>query len=204
MQACWEFLHRRHPKPCAPLARLSNQSTSAQMRWDAWCRKELNRGHLCLVGEVDNARACSCRRRGRMHMHAGSGWRAWAHGANPGRRRGPSPWLSATLRLPAADAGAGPRPLAPGAVWAAGRGREAGRRRGRGPLAAISRRDHSAVGSRCRRGPPATGSRRGRAPPAAGSQRDARAPGHRLPVRAAGKLQGRARSPPSLCVGVGV
>lgn len=177
MQACWEFLHRRHPKPCAPLARLSNQSTSAQMRWDAWCRKELNRGHLCLVGEVDNARACSCRRRGRMHMHAGSGWRAWAHGANPGRRRGPSPWLSATLRLPAADAGAGPRPLAPGAVWAAGRGREAGRRRGRGPLAAISRRDPPAVGSRCRRGPPAAGSRRGRLapnvmpePPATGSR----------------------------------
>ena len=61
-----------------------------------------------------------------------------------------------------------------------------------------------AVGSRCRRGPPATGSRRGRAPPAAGSQRDARAPGHRLPVWAAGELHGRARSPPSLCVGVGV
>ena len=72
------------------------------------------------------------------------------------------------------------------------------------PLAAISQRDPPAVGSRYRRGPPAAGSRRGRAPPAAGSQRDARAPGHRLPVRAASELQGRARSPPSLCVGVGV
>jgi len=86
LQGCWEFLHRRHPKPCAPLARLSNQSTSAQMRWDAWCRKELNRGHLCLVGEVDNARACSCHRRGRMHMHAGSGWRARARLRSRGSR----------------------------------------------------------------------------------------------------------------------
>jgi len=137
-----------------------------------------------------------------------AGLRPWRGRLDPRSQPRPPAWPQpvAQRNPPAAGRrrGCRPRPRAPGAVWVAGRSCEAGRRRGRGPLAAISRREPPAVGSRCRRGPLAAGSRRGRVPPAAGSQRDAQAPGHRLPVRAAGKLQGRARSPPSLCVGVGV
>ncbi|KAG2537743.1 hypothetical protein PVAP13_9NG336346 [Panicum virgatum] len=85
--------------------------------------------------------------------------------------------LAAVARL-AVGAGAGPWPPSPGATP-----------RPSGPGTGVDPR------------PPAPSAG---APLAAGSQRDARVPGHRLPVRAAGKLQGRARSPPSLCVGVGV
>ena len=92
----------------------------------------------------------------------------WVEGLGPRSQPRPPAWPHpvAQRNPPVAGRrrGCRPRLLAPGAVWAAGRGREAGRRRGRGPLAAISRRDPPAVGSRCRRGPPAAGSRRGRVP----------------------------------------
>ena len=97
-----------------------------------------------------------------------AGLRPWRGRLGPRSQSRPPVWPQpvAQRNPPAAGRrrGCRPRPLAPGAVWAAGRSREAGRRHGRGPLAAISRCDPPAVGSRCRHGPPAAGSRCGREP----------------------------------------